>query len=162
YFLVVKDIVENGPTHCGRGSVANSIVSYSLGITHVHPLAAGLLFDRFFNPSPRGAPDIDLDFPWDERDQVLAYVFRRYPHPRAAMVANHNCFRLRGALREVAKVHGRPEGEIREVTRRIPGWGDEDATLADMMHSHPNFKALELPGIWADLARMAGPLVGIP
>jgi error-prone DNA polymerase len=162
YFLVVRDIVQHGPTHCGRGSVANSVVSYCLGITHVEPLSSGLLFERFLNPERKDPPDIDLDFPWDERDQVLAYVFRRYPRPRAAMVANHNCFRLRGALREVAKVHGRPPGEIREVTRRIPGWGDEDATLAEMMHSHPNFKALELPGIWADLARMAEPLVGIP
>ena len=94
---MVKDIIENGPTHCGRGSVANSIVSYSLGITHVDPLAAGLLFERFLNPERKDPPDIDLDFPWDERDHVLAYVFRRYPHPQAAMVANHNCFRLRGA-----------------------------------------------------------------
>ena len=162
YFLVVRDIVQHGPTHCGRGSVANSVVSYCLGITHVEPLASGLLFERFLNPERKDPPDIDLDFPWDERDQVLAYVFTRYPRPRAAMVANHNTFRLRGALREVAKVHGRPPGEIREVTRRLPWWGDEDATLSEMMHSHPNFKSLELPGIWADLARMAQPLVGIP
>jgi DNA polymerase III alpha subunit len=120
YFLVVRDIVAHGPTHCGRGSVANSIVSYCLGITHVEPLGAGLLFERFLNPERKDPPDIDLDFPWDERDNVLAYVFRRYPHPQAAMVANHNCFRLRGALREVAKVYGRPAGEIREITRRIP------------------------------------------
>ena len=100
--------------------MANSIVSYCLGITHVEPLGAGLLFERFLNPERKDPPDIDLDFPWDERDRVLAYVFRRYPRPQAAMVANHNCFRLRGALREVAKVHGRPAGEIREVTRRIP------------------------------------------
>ena len=98
YFLVVRDIVAHGPTHCGRGSVANSIVSYCLGITHVEPLGAGLLFERFLNPERRDPPDIDLDFPWDERDEVLAYVFRRYPRPQAAMVANHNCFRLRGAL----------------------------------------------------------------
>jgi DNA-directed DNA polymerase III PolC len=162
YFLVVRDIVQHGPTHCGRGSVANSVVSYCLGITHVEPLSSGLLFERFLNPERTDPPDIDLDFPWDERDQVLAYVFTRYPLPRAAMVANHNTFRLRGALREVAKVHGRPPGEIREVTRRLPWWGDEDATLSGMMHSHPNFTGLELPGIWADLARMAEPLVGIP
>ncbi|MEO8200025.1 MAG: DNA polymerase III subunit alpha [Gemmatimonadota bacterium] len=162
YFLVVRDIVQHGPTHCGRGSVANSVVSYCLGITHVEPLSAGLLFERFLNPERKDPPDIDLDFPWDERDKVLAYVFNRYPRPRAAMVANHNCFRLRGALREVAKVHGRPPGEIREVTRRIPWYSDDEGTLADLMHSHPNFRSLELPGIWADLARMAEPLVGIP
>jgi error-prone DNA polymerase len=161
YFLVVKDIVEHGPTHCGRGSVANSIVSYSLGITHVDPLAAGLLFERFLNPERKDPPDIDLDFPWDERDHVLAYVFRRYPHPRAAMVANHNCFRLRGALREVAKVHGRPNGEIREVTKRIPWFSDDDSLEATLAH-HPNFAALDLPKSWQELAREAQPLVGVP
>jgi error-prone DNA polymerase len=160
YFLVVRDIVEHGPTHCGRGSVANSIVSYCLGITHVDPLAAGLLFERFLNPERKDPPDIDLDFPWDERDRVLAYVFRRYPHPRAAMVANHNCFRLRGALREVAKVHGRPAGEIREVTRRIPWFHDGD--LEDTLATHPNFGELDLPPSWRALAREAQPLVGLP
>jgi error-prone DNA polymerase len=160
YFLVVKDIVEHGPTHCGRGSVANSIVSYCLGITHVEPLGAGLLFERFLNPERKDPPDIDLDFPWDERDHVLAYVFRRYPRPQAAMVANHNCFRLRGALREVAKVHGRPAGEIREVTRRIPVF--EDEPLEEMLATHPNFSGLDLPASWRDFARMAAPLVGVP
>ncbi len=161
YFLVVKDIVEHGPTHCGRGSVANSIVSYSLGITHVDPLAAGLLFERFLNPERKDPPDIDLDFPWDERDRVLAYVFQRYPHPRAAMVANHNCFRLRGALREVAKVHGRPAGEIKEVTRRIP-WFYEDQSLETVLATHPNYAELDLPPTWQKLAREAQPLVGVP
>jgi error-prone DNA polymerase len=160
YFLVVQDIVRHGPTHCGRGSVANSIVSYCLGITHVEPLGAGLLFERFLNPERKDPPDIDLDFPWDERDRVLAYVFRRYPRPQAAMVANHNCFRLRGALREVAKVHGRPAGEIREVTRRIPIF--EDLPLEATLATHPNFQALDLPPAWRDFARQAEPLVGMP
>jgi len=161
YFLVVHDVVQHGPTHCGRGSVANSMVSYCLGITHVEPLGAGLLFERFLNPERRDPPDIDLDFPWDERDRILAYVFQRYPHPRAAMVANHNTFRLRGALREVAKVHGRPNGEIREVTRRIP-WYSDDVPLAEMLATHPNFQGLDLPAAWREYAALAAPLVGTP
>jgi len=161
YFLVVKDIVENGPTHCGRGSVANSMVSYCLGITHVDPLATGLLFERFLNPERKDPPDIDLDFPWDERDQVLAYVFKRYPLPRAAMVANHNTFKLRGALREVAKVYGRPAGEIREVTRRIP-WYTDDQPIERVLAEHPNYRGLDLPASWLELARLATPLVGTP
>ena len=161
YFLVVKDIVEHGPTHCGRGSVANSVVSYCLGITHVEPLGAGLLFERFLNPERKDPPDIDLDFPWDERDHVLAYVFQRYPRPLAAMVANHNCFRLRGALREVAKAHGRPPGEIREITRRFP-WFSDDESLAELLASHPNFQGLHLSTIWQELAAQAQPLVGTP
>jgi error-prone DNA polymerase len=161
YFLVVHDIVRHGPTHCGRGSVANSMVSYCLGITHVEPLGAGLLFERFLNPERRDPPDIDLDFPWDERDRILAYVFQRYPHPRAAMVANHNTFRLRGALREVAKVHGRPNGEIREVTRRIP-WYSDDVPLGELLATHPNFQGLDLPAAWREYAALAAPLVGTP
>ena len=161
YFLVVRDIVEHGPTHCGRGSVANSIVSYALGITHVDPLAAGLLFERFLNPERKDPPDIDLDFPWDERDHILAWVFRRYPMPRAAMVANHNTFKLRGALREVAKVHGRPAGEIREVTRRIP-WYSDDIPIERLLVEHPNYAGLDLPAGWVELARLATPLVGTP
>src|SRR4026208_2461687 len=76
------------------------------------------------------------------------------------MVANHNCFRLRGALREVAKVHGRPNGEIREVTRRIPVF--EDLPLEETLATPPNVKALDLPPSWQEFARMAAPLVGMP
>jgi DNA-directed DNA polymerase III PolC len=161
YFLVVKDIVEHGPTHCGRGSVANSIVSYCLGITHVEPLGAGLLFERFLNPERRDPPDIDLDFPWDERDHILAWVFRRYPMPRAAMVANHNTLKLRGALREAAKVDGRPPAEIREVTRRIP-WYSDEVPIEQLLAEHPNFTGLDLPAAWQGIARRAGSLVGTP
>lgn len=161
YFLVVRDIVLHGPTHCGRGSVANSIVSYCLGITHVEPLGAGLLFERFLNPARKDPPDIDLDFPWDERDRILAWVFRKHPRPRAAMVANHNCLRMAGALREVAKVHGRPAAEIREVTRRIPYfWSGESAT--ELFAEHPNFRGMRLPEGWDRLARLAEGIVGTP
>jgi DNA-directed DNA polymerase III PolC len=161
YFLVVRDIVRKGPTHCGRGSVANSVVSYCLGITHVDPLAARLVFERFLNLERRDPPDIDLDFPWDERDQVLEYVFRRYPDLHSAMVANHNCFQPRGALREVAKVHGRPAGEIREVTRRIPFF-ERGERLADTLAVHPNFRSLHLTDHWQELAEVAEKLIGIP
>jgi DNA-directed DNA polymerase III PolC len=161
YFLVVRDIVRKGPTHCGRGSVANSVVSYCLGITHVDPIAAKLVFERFLNLERQDPPDIDLDFPWDERDKVLEYVFRRYPNLHSAMVANHNCFQPRGALREVAKVHGRPAGEIREVTRRIPFF-EHGERLPELIATHPNFRGLHLADVWQELARVAEKLVGIP
>jgi error-prone DNA polymerase len=162
YFLVVRDIVRHAPTHCGRGSVANSVVSYCLGITHVDPIRCNLIFERFLNLERQDPPDIDLDFPWDERDKVLAYVFRHYPHLHSAMVANHNTFRSRGALREVAKVHGRPAGEIREVTRRIPFFYEAGDRLDQVIASHPNFRGLQLASNWPDFARAAESLVGIP
>ncbi|HET9466197.1 MAG TPA: hypothetical protein VFO71_11745, partial [Gemmatimonadales bacterium] len=110
----------------------------------------------------RDPPDIDLDFPWDERDGVLAYVFRHYPRMHSAMVANHNTFQPRGALREVAKVHGRPAGEIREVTRRIPFFYETGERLDKLIATHPNFRGLQLASNWQDFARLAENLVDIP
>jgi error-prone DNA polymerase len=162
YFLVVRDIVHHGPTHCGRGSVANSVVSYCLGITHVDPISSKLIFERFLNLERSDPPDIDLDFPWDERDKILEYVFRRYPRLHSAMVANHNCFQPRSALREVAKVHGRPAGEIREVTRRIPYFYEVGDRLPHIVATHPNLRGLHLADNWQEFARIAEGLVGIP
>ncbi|NOT07236.1 MAG: DNA polymerase III subunit alpha [Gemmatimonadales bacterium] len=162
YFLVVHEIVRHARTHCGRGSVAHSIVSYCLGITHVDPLPSNLVFERFLNPDRKDPPDIDLDFPWDERDTILQWILHTsYPAPRAAMVANYNTFKLRGALREVAKVLGRPPAEIREVTRRVP-WFSESTPLDRLLAEHPNFMGLDLPAGWIELARHAAPLIGTP
>lgn len=160
YFLIVHEISEEFPIHCGRGSVANSLVAYALGITNVDPLAANLLFERFLNPSRRDPPDIDLDFPWDERDRVLAWIFQRYPRPQAAMVANHNTLQVAGALREVAKVMGRPAGEIRAITRRVPWYAR--GPIARLMQTHPNFRGCNPPAVWKEIARIADLLVGTP
>ena len=75
YFLVVADIAKKARRSCGRGSAAASIVSYALGITHVDPIRHNLFFERFLNPGRMDPPDIDVDFAWDERDQVIDYVF---------------------------------------------------------------------------------------
>jgi error-prone DNA polymerase len=160
YFLVVKDIVDHAPTHCGRGSVANSIVSYCLELTHVDPLALGLVFERFLNPGRKDPPDADLDFPWDERDAALEYVFRTYGGGRSAMVANHVTFQRKAALREVAKVYGRPAAEIGAVTKRLP-WSD-GGPLPELLETHPNFQTLALGGAWPEIARAAEALVGLP
>jgi len=112
YFLVVDEIVRQAPRTCGRGSAAASIVSYCLGITHVDPIRHNLLFERFLNPGRHDPPDIDIDFPWDERPFILERVFKQYGHQHAAMVANQNTIATRAALREIAKVYGLPAGEI--------------------------------------------------
>ena len=78
YFLVVDEIVRQAPRTCGRGSAAASIVSYCLGITHVDPIRHNLFFERFLNPGRHDPPDIDIDFPWDERDRIIDFVFARY------------------------------------------------------------------------------------
>ncbi|KXK00105.1 MAG: DNA polymerase III subunit alpha, partial [Nitrospira sp. OLB3] len=112
YFLIVDEIVRQAPRTCGRGSAAASIVSYCLGITHVDPIRHHLMFERFLNPGRHDPPDIDLDFPWDERPKILEWVFTHYGHKQAAMVANQNTLACRAALRELAKVYGLPAGEI--------------------------------------------------
>jgi error-prone DNA polymerase len=119
YFLVVEEIVRQAPRTCGRGSGAASIVSYCLGITHVDPLRHNLFFERFLNPGRADPPDIDLDFPWDERDRILDWVFARYGARSAAMVANQNMLGVRGALREVARVYGMPPDEIKTVSTKL-------------------------------------------
>jgi error-prone DNA polymerase len=116
YFLVVRDIVQQCPRTCGRGSAASSIVSYLLGITHVDPLRYTLFFERFLNRGRKDPPDIDVDFPWDEREKTLRYVFEKYAG-KAAMVANHVTFGPRSSIRDPAKALGIPEEEIGQLVR---------------------------------------------
>ncbi len=119
YFLVVEEIVRQAPRTCGRGSVAASIVSYCLKITHVDPIKHNLFFERFLNTGRKDPPDIDIDFPWDERDDILKWVFEQYGERQAAMVANQNSLGFRAAIREVAKVYGMPAEEIGRMSSRV-------------------------------------------
>ena len=110
YFLVVWDIVARCPRTCGRGSSASSIVSFLLGITHVDPLEHNLFFERFLNRGRMDPPDIDVDFPWDERHKALRYVFHKYEN-RSAMVADHITFGPRSSMHEAARAYGLTEEE---------------------------------------------------
>ncbi|MEE9230961.1 MAG: DNA polymerase III subunit alpha [Acidobacteriota bacterium] len=159
-FLIVDDIVRQSPRTCGRGSAAASLVAYCLGITHVDPLAHQLYFERFLNPARKDPPDIDVDFCWDERDDILEYVFRAYGEERTAMIANHIGFRTRAAVREVAKVYGLPAGEIARVTRPLAHtWrGDAAATV----RTHPMFRGLNLSHPWPEILAHATALEGAP
>jgi len=161
YFLVVADIVQDAPITCGRGSAAASLVSYLLGITHVDPIRHQLFFGRFLSPNRRDFPDIDVDFPWDERDQVLDSLEGAYGSERTAMVANHVGFRSRAAVREVAKVYGIPPAEIKEVTRRLSFFG-RPTKIPERMARHPKFRDVPLEPPWPEILRVAGCLEGIP
>ncbi|MBN1781203.1 DNA polymerase III subunit alpha [bacterium] len=160
-FLMMEDIVSQAPRTCGRGSAAASIVSYVLGITHVDPLKYNLFFERFLNPGRKDPPDIDVDFPWDERDGILDYVFEKYGD-RAAMVANHVGFRLRAAVREVAKVYGLPDAEIKQVTDRLSNlWAWESDSVEAVVRSHPMFRGLTLDPPWPDILKWAARMRGM-
>jgi error-prone DNA polymerase len=158
YFLVVDEIVRQAPRTCGRGSVAASIISYCLKITHVDPLRHHLFFERFLNPGRKDPPDIDIDFPWDERDDILKWVFQRYGDRQAAMVANQNSLGLRAALRETAKVYGMPAEEIATVSSRIMRQQDLLSfpdTPTDRQWLDRIAQVLRLPPPWPDILTRA-------
>ncbi len=161
YFLVVADVVRLRPIHCGRGSAAASLVSYLLGITHVDPLRHRLVFSRFLNPKRKDFPDIDVDFPWDERDGLLEELSIHYGPERMAMVANHVGFGARAAVREVAKQYGIPAAEIKNVTRRLSHW-THPARIRERMNSHPKFRGFHPDEPWPEIFRWAARLEGIP
>ena len=124
YFLVVWDIVEEararGIRCSGRGSAADSLVAYVLGITQVDPVAARLLFERFLNPERRGMPDIDIDFDSRKRDEMIAYVARRYGPEHTGMVATINTFNARSAIREVGKALGISGQVLDRISKSLP------------------------------------------
>jgi error-prone DNA polymerase len=159
YFLVVEELAGRSPRTCGRGSAAASLVAYCLGITHVDPIRHNLFFERFLNPGRVDPPDIDIDFPWDERDAILDFAFARYGARRAGMVANQVGFKGRAALRETAKVFGIPAGEIKAVTERISGYWQVDQTAA-AVRSHPLFREEPLSEEWYRILAIAGRLRG--
>jgi len=154
YFLVVADLAAKSPRSCGRGSAAASIVSYALEITHVDPIKHNLFFERFLNPGRIDPPDIDIDFAWDEREQVLDYLFSRHGNKKAAMVANHNTFGARSAVREVAKVYGLTEQEIGRITKRI-GFGWRLKKIWKELKDHPKMRDIDFTEPWNEIIAIA-------
>ncbi len=116
YFLIVWDIVRfaraQGILCQGRGSAANSLVAYLLGITPIDPLAHNLVFERFLSDERRLAPDIDIDFQADRREEVIQYVYQTYGTDHAAMACTLVTYRRRSAVREVGKALGLPLSDL--------------------------------------------------
>ncbi|MFA7566815.1 MAG: hypothetical protein WCY01_07285, partial [Alkalispirochaeta sp.] len=129
YFLTMTDIVDfcltKGILCQGRGSAANSVVCYCLGITAVDPVRMELLFERFISRERAEPPDIDLDIEHRRREEVICYVYERYGRDHAAMVANTVRFRRRSALRELGKVFDFPEVRIDQAARQVGHHGYE-------------------------------------
>jgi DNA-directed DNA polymerase III PolC len=128
YFLVFHEIVqhcrERGIATLARGSAADSLVCYALGVSHACPFRFDLPFDRFVNPERARfskMADIDLDLPWDRRDEVIDWVYERYGSDRVAMIGAANTYRARGAVAELGKVYGLAPSEVHQATRLL-GW----------------------------------------
>ena len=157
YFLVVADITKRAQRSCGRGSAAASIVAYGLGITHVDPIRHNLFFERFLNPGRMDPPDIDVDFAWDERDRMIDYAFAKYGPRRAALVANHNTFGARSAIREVARVFGLTDREIGRVTAKI-GFGWRLKNTRKDLSRNPRMRGIEFKAPWDEILDAAAGL----
>ena len=125
YFLVTWDFVnfarEQGmPVGPGRGSAAGSLVAYALGITNIDPLRYGLLFERFLNPERVSMPDIDIDFCYERRDEVIRYVVDKYGEDRVAQIITFGTMAARLAVRDVGRALGFNYGEVDRVAKMIP------------------------------------------
>src|SRR5690625_3611293 len=118
YFLINLDIInyaksKNYP-YIGRGSGANSVIAYILGITNVDPIELDLYFERFINPNRSSPPDFDLDFSWKDRDDITRYIFKRFPH--TALMGTYVTFKRRAVARELGKVFGLPKTNIDKLS----------------------------------------------
>ena len=139
YFLTIWDIVRwarsQGILCQGRGSAANSVVCYALGITSIDPIRMNLLFERFISAERGEPPDVDVDFEHDRREAVMQYVFRKYGRERAAMVANVICYRDRMAFREVGKAFGLGEDQLDRLSKTRSYWGPTPVEKSDLKES---------------------------
>jgi error-prone DNA polymerase len=135
FFLTVHDIVrfarEQGILCQGRGSAANSVICYCLGITEVDPATTDLLFERFVSAERREPPDIDVDFEHERREDVIQYIYRTYTRERAGLAATVICYRGRSAIRDVGKVFGLSEDTLNRLSGTMWGWSTEGVTEKD-------------------------------
>lgn len=157
YFLITWDIIRYaqsaGYHHVGRGSGANSIVAYNLWITDVDPLELDLYFERFINPHRSSPPDFDIDFSWNERDDVTDYIFKRYGKEHTALLATYNTFKGKSIIRELGKVLGLPKEDI-DTIADYPMAAEKHHPFAKyifkygkMIEGFPNYLSIHAGGI---------------
>ncbi|HMG46678.1 MAG TPA: error-prone DNA polymerase [Allosphingosinicella sp.] len=129
YFLTVNSIVQFARSQeilCqGRGSAANSMICYVLGITSIDPVAHKLLFERFLSDDRDEPPDIDVDFEHERREEVLQWIYQTYGHNHAALTAVVSRYRSRGAVREVGKALGLSEDVTQALSGQVWGWSND-------------------------------------
>ncbi len=157
YFLITWDIVRysksRGFIHVGRGSGANSIVSYALGITDICPIELDLYFERFLNQNRKSPPDFDIDWSWQERDEILDYIFKRFSPGHVAFCGTIVEFKHRSIMRELGKVYGLQKAELDQLSRRGLRSGDTDsvvehvAKLGAMLTGFPNQRSMHACGV---------------
>lgn len=166
YFLIVWDFIKyardnNIMVGPGRGSAAGSLVAYTLNITQVDPLKYGLLFERFLNPERISMPDIDIDFCYERRQEVIDYVIRKYGEDRVAQIITFGTMAARAAIRDVGRGLNRPYGEVDRIAKMIPM--EIGMTIEKALERNPELKMLyEEDASAHTLIDMSKSLEGLP
>lgn len=143
YFLIVWDFIHFAKSNNiivgpGRGSAAGSIVSYCLGITDIDPIRYQLLFERFLNPERVSMPDIDIDFCFERRQEVIDYVVQKYGKDRVVQIVTFGTLAAKGVVRDVGRVLDMPYAKCDAIAKMIPG--DLGMTLEKALHSSPDLR----------------------
>jgi DNA polymerase-3 subunit alpha len=145
YFLIVEDFINwaksqgimVGP---GRGSAAGALVSYALGITEIDPIKYGLIFERFLNPEREKAPDIDVDFCKERRDEVIDYVRKKYGEDNVAHIITFGTFGARLAIRDVGRIFDEPIEDVSQLAELVPQEPSRKWTLEEAYAEIPEFR----------------------
>jgi error-prone DNA polymerase len=172
YFLIVHDVIDFARRrrifHNLKGSGASSFLAYLLGISHVNPIEFDLYFERFLNSGRNDPPDIDLDFDSRKRDEVLAYVLKKYGQGEktgGAFVCSLKNYRARSALYETARAFGLSPEEARSLAKRIPLFAEPDFLCRDKPaagHLDIWKLASELSGVYAEISLHVGGVILTP
>lgn len=157
YFLITWDIIRysnsRGFLHIGRGSGANSIIAYCLGITDICPIELDLYFERFLNENRKSPPDFDIDWSWQERDVILEYIFNRYGYEHVAFCGTNVEFKYRSIFREVGKVFGLPKDELDQLARNPMRLQPSNSVVQQvqeygmLLEKYPNQRSMHSCGI---------------
>lgn len=165
YFLIVWDFIkfanDNGiATGAGRGSAAGSVVSYCLNITKIDPIKYSLLFERFLNPERISMPDIDSDFCYERRGEVIEYVVGKYGAANVAQIITFGTMAAKVCIRDVGRAMNYPYGEVDQIAKMIPGM--LNITIDKALEINPEFKrAYEEDGRVMELIDVARKLEGL-
>ena len=166
YFLIVWDFIKYARDHGisvgpGRGSAAGSLVSYTLGITRLDPIKYNLLFERFLNPERVSMPDIDIDFCFERRQEVIDYVVEKYGKDRVVQIVTFGTMAARGVIRDVGRVLDLPYAQVDTVAKMIPT--ELNITIDKAMERNPELaKTYREDDQIHNLIDMAKRLEGLP
>ena len=146
YFLIVWDLCKASKARDiwwnVRGSGAGSVVAYTLGITHIDPLKNRLMFERFLNPARVNMPDIDLDYPDDRRDELIAYTKEKYGADHVAAIITFGTLGARAAIRDVGRAIDVPLSEVDRVARLVPNVPGKPVSIAQALEEVPDLKEI--------------------